>query len=1291
MRKKFILFLVFLFVISLSFISSAPIDDEFKKLANYAKEYETGNINYVQLLVYSSAIKEEINGILGATNKEMGGILKEEQLKSILGESTEKTKWVWAEKEEKEIKLDEEVSAWKKIIFDGKKIQIRLNSWPSIFGKKEFKEDGENENEKNKELENLEGKLIYRLNFEIEFKKPGEQLNIQSKIDEIQILAQTFNSDSSYENAEALAKESVNAERIFESYFKQSGGKCENIMGGIFGTENKRQTQKLMVQEISFCEGDNFEVIARLEMCDECEWNWINLDFWINERGPGFKLKEEKMDAVPPQSFKDMSSAELEKEIKKTVEEIKQSCNNKDFGAIMSVKNKLWSLNEAWNQKSNDVWKEVDQTFKSQVGFMTQGQRQEFDQNYGWIKQEQEKRQKVKELSKINYETRKQFYLNLFSDYDKKEYYFTQVEFQKRLVEEFRERGEEICDNNKDDNENEAIDCTDDQCGGKVCGKGKNTVQEGNETKEIEVDFYCIEGGCKAREEIQKFIRNVSIVCQELLPIECSERSRVFFSRYDNKTNCPIETSCLEETNSCEVNEDCKQPACGVSECIVNKCELTGLTECRALECIGGDEKICESDGRIVEICNNGFWEKVGECKEESELRNESLVGGTECSSANDCGGDNICNNGVCQVIPQVIVTGLVEKISSEEHEEKNEIQESISEEKTSEEQKAEGGEEQTPAELESTPGSELEDTVSESTQTDSSQESEEITRDAIFNFIGALFLKMRSTGSTSLGFEVEEDLPEQRTDESVPSETSNEIELTEENVVEGDRNQEEDDERREREDDRRREEDERREREEEQRIKENKERCKKNCERPCVEKCIREGCGEELNCVINEMQKKCEGTCEAGDDCIEKCMQGGDWWKEFENKNENKEEKGIFQVGGNCRTSQGKTEGFIWFGGWGDPFEQIQQLKNKYYSGGQADWCKYDFENLKKQRQEFEKGFNQEFAVWFFEKYLTNSAENWEQAASGIFELYWKDIDNSREMAYRMQCLEIDELPNVNLINITYDTDYGSIEFWEEIKTVKLEGMDKEVQVISPYMKVWIFPPKEFIVSEMKKSMKNHEFLGSPEEKTERMNEEGPTEEERKMIKQDEKFMKGIKEISEKYGGNLDMAIQFKDYETNEIVFNLYVQVNEKDILKMEPMLPEEIPAEDVKVEIDFKIIYDLVYEMEKEMKGQMIESPPWDSKKIKPMQKINEIKEGIKMYFKVREIMNSAKITPTESEKDVKNLFKKFMSMMMKSGEDSGNPSEEKSDTGDEKSNSIKEDILGSKEIITGEVVLS
>ncbi len=1246
-RGRGIALVLFLLVFSTGVyaVSTASVDDEFKKLAHYAGEYETGNIDYVQFLVYTSSIKGKINEVLGAAGKEIGGILKEEQLKSVLGEPTEETKWVWSEGEEKEKKIENPVSAWRKIVFDGRKIQIRLNVWPSIFSRKEFKEDNgnkdnKNEVEKNQELEDLEGKLIYRLNFEIEFKKPEEQLDIQSKIDNIETLAQTFNSDPSSGNAEALAKESVNAERIFKSYFDQSGGKCEDKMSTIFGAENKRRTQQLYVQEINFCEGDNFEVIARLEMCDECEWNWINVDFRVEGRGPGFKPKEGEISEISPKSFENLDSAGFEGEIRKIIDGVKQSCDNKDFSSIMSAKNKLWPLNDAWSQKSNDVWKELDKIFQSQTESMTQEQRQVFDQNYGWIKQEQEKKKKAKELSKNNYEKRKQFYLGLFSGYDKKESYYTQIEFEKRIIEEFKERGEEICDNNQDDNKNEAIDCADEQCGGKTCGKGKDIIREGNETKEIEVNFYCIEKECKAREEIKEVVRNISMICPELPAIECSEGSKVFFSRYDNQTNCPIETSCLEKTESCSVNEDCTQPACGTAECIENKCEVTKLAECRELECSDGDERICESDGRIVEICSNGFWEKTGECEQEPEIRDEIVVG-NECLTANDCWADNVCNNGVCQVLPQVIIAEPTEEIPSEGTEEEQ------------------GTPEQTPAEPQSSETNQQKLSPEQNQEQETGITGKVITGDDTETQTPVETSPIEPSQSTETNISEPNQQNQQSPEKQQPG--SQPIENREDN-----KNQ--DDEQRRQEDDRKMQQ------ENERRQGENKERCKKDCKRPCIEKCIRGECGEELSCMVEEAQKKCEGTCEASDDCVEKCSQGEDWWKEFENKDEHKEEKGVFQVGGSCRASQGKTEGSLWFGGWGEPFEQIQFLKNRYYSGGQADWCKYDFENLKKQRQEFEKGFNQEFVTWFFEKYLTNSAENWEQSVSGIFELYWKDVDNSRETAYRRQCLGINELPTANLINVKYETDYGKLEFWEEIKTVKLEGMDKEVQIVSPYMKVWVFPNKEFIEYELKKAMKNHEFPGGPEQKMERKNEEGLTAQEREMTKQDKKFMSQIKKITDKYNGNLNAAIRFIDNE--DVVFNIYAQVNENDIIKIKPMLPEEVPQKDIKIDIEFQKLYDVIYMQEKEMQGQRIESPPWD-KKVQPMQKIKEAVNGIKMYFEVRDMMNSAKISPEASEEDARSLMKSFFSMMMRSEKNSNsNPEMDKEVQGEMNSKNFDEE---------------
>src|SRR3989344_5632703 len=123
MQKRVMLpFLVLAF--SLALVSASGVDEQIQKLTHYAEEYETGNINYVQLLVHTSAVREELNELLGVKSKEMGGIVKEEQIKKVLGEPNELTGWLWVEESQNEKKIDEDVSVWKKIVFDGKKIQI---------------------------------------------------------------------------------------------------------------------------------------------------------------------------------------------------------------------------------------------------------------------------------------------------------------------------------------------------------------------------------------------------------------------------------------------------------------------------------------------------------------------------------------------------------------------------------------------------------------------------------------------------------------------------------------------------------------------------------------------------------------------------------------------------------------------------------------------------------------------------------------------------------------------------------------------------------------------------------------------------------------------------------------------------------------------------------------------------------------------------------------------------------------------------------------------------------------
>ena len=1277
-------FFVLLAILLLPLVLSDSADDEIKKLTYQAKEYETGNINYAQFLIYSSNIREKLNEILGAAGRDYGGLLKRDQIKSILGDATKESKWVWDEKKQKEVKLEEEVPVWEKIVFDGSKIRLKLNAYPSIFSTRK-EENSDN-------LEILEGNLVYRLNFWVEFKKEGEEVNIKKEMAKIQSLAEGYSLDASKDNAEELAEKSVSVERAFETSFRQSPKNCENFMNSIFGSENKRAAQKMLVQEIEFYSGKNFEAIARIEMCDDCEWNWINLDFWIEGRGPGFSIKEEPAE-YDPEKYKGMNRGELEEDIRKSVEEIKELLEKGELEEAMSKKSEIRAMNEAWNQLSNDVWKDVDKMFEEERKSMEQAENQE---QYWWIRFEQRKTEKVREIQMDNYETKRRFYSDLFSGYEIRDFYFEQTEWEKRLVELFTEKGQEICDNNIDDNTNEKVDCEDEQCGGRICGEQTSSVLEENETKEITTKLYCIEKVCKPKEQINvtqnivcgnhicegnESLENCSDCtgCSVYNATECS--GKLIFKGKDEK-GCNLEPVCLEENLSCTLDEDCIQPLCGVARCIEGSCTTESLQDCKEKECEDWQNKVkkCDSgDELIISICEQNIWKEtginceIGENKTEEIVENkteekeeviEQEVKGDECVVKDDCGNeDDVCSNGKCITIPK-----------KESREEENKDQEEGEEEAAREKEKQEE---------------------------ENSGEANTITGNVIKS-LG------RVVGYVINGFEIQEG-GDDATEENSGDDSGGDDSVEETIEEEGDDSQDEEREGEDEEDRREqeREDEEEREREDqERRAQEDEERCNNECERgcndrlinPCVSDCVRKENCKDQSCV-NEKIKECEASCKneisidkCKEECLDMCKSGKmeEWWEQGREEQKNIMEKGVFKAGGSCRTSQGKTDGFIWFDGWGDPFQNIQKYKQKYYSGGNADWCKIELENLKQQREEFEKSFNQEFVKWFFENYLANSAEDWEQHVSGIYEIYWRDVDIIRETIYRKKCLEENDMNEYNLIeNISYSTDYGTLEFWEERKTVKMDELGgEEIEVVSPYMKIWIFPPKEFIQYELKKAMKNQEFPGSSEDKLERGNEQGLKQEEKDKIRKDSGFMKTIKKVADNYGGNMKVGLEFTDSNKN-VIFNLYADINEQDIINVRPMLPEEMPGKDVTINMNFEKLYEIIYTSEKEMRETRIESPPWDKKQEKLGDKIKDMKNGIKMFFKIRSMINSAEITPKEAEKDVRKLLSSFVKMMIKQSMKGGEePSEE--DQKDEKVEDAEAEVLEQKEALTGQIIL-
>ncbi len=1321
--KKCVMILVL--ILLFPFVVAGSVDDELSKVTYYAEEYEMGNIDYIQLMVYTSSVRESLNEVLGVVSRDEGGVLKEEQIRNALGEPTGYTKWVWSEKEKHEIKLDSEIAFWEKIIFDGKKIRIKLNAFPSMY-----KKDGSK-------------LLVYHLNFQVEFQKSSEQINVEDKIDEITILAQNFYDDSSKDNAEILAKKSVDAEKSFENYFRNSQENCEDLLKLIFGSENERAKQKILVQEINFFENEEADANIRLEICDDCEWNWINLNMWVDSRGKFKEFNNEVKDF----DFKKYNNLELEDfsgQALTLIEQIKIELQNKNYDKAMKFNNELQALNNAWNDKSNNVWEDVNSLFEIKRKALENSPDVSRED---WRNFEKEQKEYEVELRKNNYEVRKEFYLNLFKDYEKKEFYFEEVSFEKRLIELFVERGEEICDNLEDDNNDGFLDCADKQCSGKVCGTMNEEIIEGNESKSIERNLYCISNICQLKEE--EFEKKEAIcgnnICEngefELCSEDClscpvydaiSCQGKLVVSGEDSN-GCLLPAICIDEKETCNSNDDCVQPLCGASNCIKNdegigRCEITELTECKENVCNDGEksiEKCFNGQELVTSICSEGLWVSLNvECSESKEnnckdyCENDFVLDSSidcsgnwkysglypdcscewvckevvndECVTKSDCGGENdVCSNGECVTLPEIFEEESVEIVI-----ENNEgVDEEINDNEV-----------------------EVIDEVVNEADGINEKVNKEVT--GIVNLILGFFNSLSGaiTGNAvdeggGEGVIVEESVESEPSSESSSQETSNEEKIVEGINNEGDGEISE----------------------------ENNKVCPDAGEPPevndnCrVEKKYDDGChvGYDVQCgefrddkrefnnefdekfreeekLRMEREKTCPGECKniceeklEGEmydisRCVEDCL-GSCIWKGtkefvdyFENDHYRKQELGVFTAGGQCRKSLQKTEGFIYFGGWGEPFENIQNLKQKYYSGGNADWCKWELENLLKQRKEIEKGLNQDFAIWFFEKYLTGSADDWESHMSGIYEIYWRNVDLQRQIVERMSCLgykDIDEFMDYNLINLSYDTEYGHFEYWEEIKETEIYGSEGKVRIISPYMKLWIFPPKEFIKAEMQKAMKEQQFPGSSEEKAERNNEEGPTAEEREMIKQNEKFMNDLIKISDKYGGNLGANVNFVDPETGELVFNIYAQINKDDIIKMKPMLPEEASEEDVRVKINFDLVYEMIETSEKEMRGVEIQSPPWDEKP-RNVGVIKEVTNGVKMFFKIRKIINSAEYYPESAKKDAEKLFTSFFKMMISMGSDDekrGNEGDLSEDKIDEENNEPWKE----KESVTGESV--
>jgi hypothetical protein len=1391
MKKGFVVIVLALFLglsLASAVDSSTSFEEIIKKLTYNAEEYETGNYNYVQFLLYSSAVNNELNSLLGNSK---GGLVKPDQLEKVLGKPTDTTKWVYSQGVDHDIKVENPLPFWEKIVFDGEKIQIKLNSYPNLVTKSKLGPDSLN-------AQNLEDfqygnglYLLYWINFYVQFKEQNkEELNIEKRIGEIKVLAEDFRDNPSNENAEKLAEESVSSEKAFESYYKENPSDCNDLMNSLFGSENKRETQKVYAAEVVFYEGGDFDAFARVEMCDDCQWNWINMNIWLKGRSRDYKEPDiYKNEEVDREKYRKLSSDELMSETKTLFGEIKSSFESRDFQKAANEMRNIRAVTDVWNEKANDVDKEIRVKYELDWNKMTQEEAQACHDSYCWLENEQKMRRVAEDIRKANYQLRKAFYEELFAGYEKDESYYERDEWEMKLIEDFVESGREACDNGKDDNNNGQIDCTDEQCGGKICGKiavdkeqcinecktkctsqtncetqenqeNENSVE--NEASESETDedetaetnepdenleniafteaecsnvvdescvsecslqckdeaeMYCIAGTCQVKEmiveveaivcgnhvcedgEMNNCLEDCS-VCKDYGAMECD--GKLVYSGKD-ESGCPLEPVCV--SNTCNVNEDCTF-LCGEGACIEGSCQITNLVGCEESECTDGDKKSekCQSGEELyTEICVNGLWKETGvKCEVPQEVETEEGVeeveAGSQCTVKGDCGNENdVCSNGECVTLPEKEIVEIAANEEILEEEDVDKENDKVNDE--------------TEKEIDLVPG--VPGLSPEEEQSQEQQEQGGVTGNVVSSFFKGIVGRV-ITGFAEEGVEGGESGGE--SGGGGGGESGENGRTTEEGTTEGgqpetsqteqtpeyspDNNEDENDD-----EDRRREED-------EKRREENKQRCEDNCDRecydrkimPCVDKCVRESCGENLECDLDQEKEKCEEGCRSEvdfdgckDDCVGNCMEGKQTQKEPNKDDQKKEYKGAFVVGGSCmKESETKKQGFIYFGGWGKPFDRIQEIKNSYYNNGQSDWCKVELENLKKQRAEFEAAFDEKFVKWFFDDYLASSAEEWDQHVSCIYELYWRDVDLSREMAFKLECAGENQLPEFNLINVAYETKYGKFEFWEEVEMGdpnanendnkdenSNQNKNKKVQMISPYMRIGLFPPKEVMESMFKKTMEKRKFGGND-------GNNGLPDKEKEKLKSDEQLMDWIREMSSEYGGSYDVVVQFEDPQTEELILNLYVQIDEENILTVTPMPYAEVPQEDARVVLDFNKLYDLIETGEKN-NGDKLVSPPWNKKPETGV--FRGMKDGVQMFLKFNSFLNSAEYYPKSSEREMKMVMNRFLRQMLKGGDNSeggeGGEGESENGEGKEGENNNLPSGWDDKDTLTGEVI--
>lgn len=291
-------------------------------------------------------------------------------------------------------------------------------------------------------------------------------------------------------------------------------------------------------------------------------------------------------------------------------------------------------------------------------------------------------------------------------------------------------------------------------------------------------------------------------------------------------------------------------------------------------------------------------------------------------------------------------------------------------------------------------------------------------------------------------------------------------------------------------------------------------------------------------------------------------------------------ENKGALSFSGGCTSfPNGEQQSWIHFDTWGEPFQEINSYRANTEQALGNEWCEQEFNNALRQREEIERSLaNTEFIEQLFTELQTEDMQEWETHTKAIYNMYWNIVDNTRQLARSSQCMQ-QEYPTLTPLQLEYEFEGGSIKVYEE----QAYAQEFEMDVLTPYMRLGIFPPKELAKQELHKAAVEGHFPGEEEQA-------GPSVEELEEIRSDPGAMEYIRDLVSEYeDGSLDAKIVVMDEQ--ESVFIADFSISEENLIQVKPVAVYE-KEPDITVEIEFDFMYDFISEQERDSR---LEHPEW------------------------------------------------------------------------------------------------